>query len=181
MSTNAGRATRTVTWRDTLGETHVVREGIVSGLIGAAVVAVWFLVFDLVRGQPLFTPGAMGSAIFLGADDLASVQVNALTVGGYTVIHVVAFMAVGFLAAAIVAAAEKTPPLLIGAGLFFVAFEAFFIAALTVLAEFMLGALAWWTIALGNLLAAVAMGFYLWRRHPRLRAAMADDPLERAD
>ena len=36
-------------------ERSILREGIVAGLIGAAVVAVWFLVFDIVRGQPFLT------------------------------------------------------------------------------------------------------------------------------
>jgi hypothetical protein len=33
----------------------------------------------------------------------------------------------------------------------------------------MLGALAWYQIMLGNLVAAFAMGTYLWRTHPELR------------
>lgn len=174
-------ATRPVTWWQALAEHRIVREGTTAGLIGAAVVAVWFLIFDFGRGQPLFTPGALGSALFLGADSMETVQVGVATVLGYTVLHVVAFVLTGFLAAAIVSAAEKTPPLLLGAMLFFVAFEAFFMGTLAMVAEFLLGALAWWTIAVGNLLAAASMGAYLWSRHPDLRAALAEDPLDRAD
>lgn len=174
-------ATRPVTWWEAVAENRVVREGIVTGLIGAGVVAAWFLIFDLARGQPLFTPAALGSALFLGADSLAQVQVNAGVVAGYTVLHVFAFLLTGFLAAAIVAAAEETPPLILGAVLFFAAFEAFFMGALAMLAEFLLGALAWWTIAVGNLAAAAFMGWYLWRCHPKLRAALADHPLDKTD
>ena len=174
-------ATRPVTWWEAVGEHRVIREGIVTGLIGAGVVALWFLVFDLARGQPLFTPGALGSALFLGTDTLANVQVTAATVAGYTVLHVFAFVLTGFLAAAIVALAEETPPLILGAVLFFAAFEAFFMGALAMLAEFLLGALAWWTIAAGNLIAAAAMGAYLFAKHPRLRAALADHPLDKTD
>lgn len=174
-------ATRPVTWWEALGASRVVREGIVTGLIGAGAVAAWFLIFDLARGQPLFTPGALGSALFLGIDTLANVQVSAATVVGYTVLHLAAFVLVGFLAATIVALAEETPPLILGAVLFFAAFEAFFMGALAMLAEFLLGALAWWTIALGNLVAAAVMGAYLWAKHPRLRAALADHPLDRTD
>lgn len=173
-------ATRPVTWWQTMAANRIIREGMASGLIGAAVVALWFLVFDFGRGAPLFTPGALGSALFLGADSQDAVQVNAATVLGYTVFHVVAFVLTGLLAAGIMAAAEETPPLLLGAMLFFVAFEAFFMGAMAMLAEFLLGALAWWTIAAGNLLAAACMGAYLWIHHPKLRAALADDPLDRA-
>ena len=31
-------------------ERSVLKEGVVAGLIGAAVVAVWFLAFDILRG-----------------------------------------------------------------------------------------------------------------------------------
>ena len=40
----------------------ILREGICAGLIGAAVVAVWFLLLDLWRGQPFLTPGLLGAA-----------------------------------------------------------------------------------------------------------------------
>src|SRR3954464_606545 len=50
--------TRKVTWWETVGENKVVKEGIVTGLIGAVVVAIWFFLFDLLRGRPFFTPAA---------------------------------------------------------------------------------------------------------------------------
>ena len=46
----------------------VLREGIVAGLIGAAVVAVWFFVYDLARGRPFHTPSLLGAFVFYGAD-----------------------------------------------------------------------------------------------------------------
>jgi hypothetical protein len=94
---------------------------------------------------------------------------------------VTAFIVTGFLAAAIAVAADEQPPLVLGAVLFFAVFEAFFMGGLAVLAEFLLGALAWWTIAVGNLLAAVSMGVYLWIHHPRLREALRTDPLDKTD
>jgi hypothetical protein len=174
-------ATRKVTWWETLGANRVVREGIITGLIGAGVVAVWFFLFDLLRGRPFFTPGALGSALFLGSSSVQSVSVTPGTVIGYTVMHVIAFVVTGFLAAAIVTAADETPPLILGAVMFFAAFEAFFMGLLAMVAEFLLGALAWWTIAVGNVLAALVMGWYLWMHHPKLRAALAMDPLDRTD
>jgi hypothetical protein len=174
-------ATRPVTWWDAVSANHVVREAVVAGLIGAGIVAGWFLIFDLARGQPFFTPAALGSTLFLGATTVDEVSVSALTVVGYSVLHVTAFIVTGFLAAAIAVAAEEQPPLVLGAVLFFAVFEAFFMGALAVLAEFLLGALAWWTIAVGNLLAACSMGLYLWIHHPRLREALRTDPLDKTD
>jgi hypothetical protein len=174
-------ATSKVTWWDAFSANKVVREGVVAGLIGAAVVATWFLLSDLARGQPLFTPAALGSTLFLGATSVEAVTVNAVTVIGYSVLHIAAFIVAGFLAAGIAAAADEQPPLVLAAILFFAVFEAFFMGGMAVLAEFLLGALAWWTVAVGNLLAAASMGWYLWTHHPKLREALRDDPLDRTD
>ncbi|MGH7546229.1 MAG: hypothetical protein ACREKI_08620 [Gemmatimonadota bacterium] len=164
-----------VTWWQSLAEHRIVREGIVAGALGAVAVAAWFLIVDAWRGQVFFTPGALGSALFLGASDLASVQVSWATVAGYTVAHVAAFVAVGIVAAAICVQCEETPSVLLGALLLFVSFEAFFLGALAVLAEWLLGAVAWWAIAGGNLIATMAMALYLWKAHPKLQAALRDE------
>ncbi len=172
-------AARPVTWWEALAEHRIVREGIVTGLIGAVVVAAWFLIFDLVRGDAFFTPGALGSALFLGAGDIESVVVDWITVAGYTVLHFGAFIAAGLIASAIVTEAENTPPIVLGAVLLFFTFEAFIMGLLAIAAEFLLGPLAWWSILVGNLLAAVAMGWYLWHRHPVLQRILREDPEDR--
>jgi hypothetical protein len=166
-----GATSRSTAW-SLLTSHRLIREGVVSGLIGAGVVAVWFLVFDLARGEPFFTPGALGSVFFLGAESLDGIQVEFATVAGYTMLHVAAFIALGMAAAAVAVAAEKIPSILLAAVLAFAAFEAFFLAVLAIAAEFLLGPLAWWTIAVGNVLAAGAMAAYLWQCHPRLRRAV---------
>ncbi|MDH3426995.1 MAG: hypothetical protein OEM23_01040, partial [Gemmatimonadota bacterium] len=50
----------------TLRANPMVRQGIAAGLIGALVVAVWFLIVDSIAGRPLFTPAALGSAMING-------------------------------------------------------------------------------------------------------------------
>lgn len=172
-------ATPPVTWWSALVEGNlIVRDGIVSGLIGAVVVAAWFLLFDAFRGSPFLTPGALGSALFLGARDMSAVQVDVATVLGYSILHVAAFCVAGFIAAAFVVEAERHPPLILGAVLLFVAFEAFFMGFLAMVAEFLLGPLAWWTIAVGNALATLSMGYYLWARHPQLQKVLRSNPLD---
>lgn len=174
-------ATPPIMWWDYLAEHRIVREGIVSGLIGAAAVAFWFLLFDLARAEPFFTPGALGSALFLGVTTTDDVVVNFGTVAGYTMVHLAAFVITGLVAAAVMTHGERIPSLVFGAGMLFVTFEAFFMGFIALIAEFLLGAMAWWTIAIGNLLATVAMGWYLWQRHPKLRAALADQPLDKTE
>ena len=53
-----------------------LREGIVAGLIGAAVVAIWFFVFDILRGRLVgsldpaaVTPQDLGAAMTGGGDE----------------------------------------------------------------------------------------------------------------
>jgi hypothetical protein len=172
--------TRSVTWFEALAAKEVVREGVVAGVVGAVAVAAWFLLIDLIQGRPLFTPAALGSALFLGAGDLAMVEVSLWTVAGYTVLHFLAFVAVGLVAAIVLGEAEERPPLILGVMLLFVVFEALFLGLLAVVAEFLLGPLAWWSIALGNLVAVLAMGIFLWKKHPKLKEALGERPFDQA-
>src|SRR5207247_8113943 len=48
--------------------------GIVAGLIGAAVVAVWFFAYDIARGRPFHTPGLLGAFVFYGVDTPVGVE-----------------------------------------------------------------------------------------------------------
>jgi hypothetical protein len=150
-------------------EQPVLRDGVIAGLIGAAVVAVWFLVFDIARGRPLLTPALLGSAVFQGITDPSQVTIAVLPVVFYTLLHGVAFVGFGVMAGGLILAAEREPPLLIAFAILFAGFEAFFIAAVAALGKSMLGALVWWAILGGNLLATVAMLSYFSARHRRLR------------
>jgi hypothetical protein len=101
------------------------------------------------------------------------------TVAGYSIIHIGAFFATGLISAAIAGYAEDTPPLIIGAVMLFVAFEAFFMGLMTLSAEFPLSVLAGWAIVVGNVLATLSMGSYLWVKHPKLRQALAANPIDK--
>ncbi|HUH13960.1 MAG TPA: hypothetical protein VMK65_12675 [Longimicrobiales bacterium] len=170
---------RSVSWRVVLEEHRILREGIVAGLIGAVAVAVWFLVLDLFMGRLFFTPGALGSVLFHGARSAAEVQMDALTIIGYTLLHLTAFLVVGLIAAALATEAEEyAAPVILGAIMLFVTFETFFIGMLAIVAQWLLAVLPWWSIAVGNLVAAASMGWYLWHEHPALRKAWMDHELE---
>lgn len=164
-------------WRELLQSHRTLRESFASGLIAAGAVAVWFLVVDLVQGQLLFTPAALGSALLQGARGVGEVDVSAATVIGYTMVHLAGFMAAGFVAAPLVTRAEKYPPILLGLVLLFVTLEVFFFGLIAIVALWLLDAISWVEILVGNLIAAFAMGAYFWRKHPALRAAFSE-PLE---
>lgn len=155
-------------------ENVMLREGILAGLIGAAMVAVWFLVLDLVVGRLFFTPAALGSALFYGVEGTAAVRVTAATVLGYSLVHVAVFLVIGVVFAGLAAQAEAQRSFLMAIVLLFVTSLTLSIGLMAILASWVLAALTWWGIATGNLLAAVAMGVYLWKRHPQLAHDMPE-------
>ncbi|HET9489375.1 MAG TPA: hypothetical protein VFR64_06450 [Methylomirabilota bacterium] len=153
------------------GGAPILREGVVGGLIGAAVVAGWFLAFDLARGKPLLTPALLGAALFHGIDSPIGLEVALGPVIGYTLIHGLAFVAFGVVAASVIAATEREPTLIIAVVILFACFETFFLGVVGVLGRAVTDALSWWGILVANFLAAVAMLWYFLLRHrtlPRL-------------
>jgi hypothetical protein len=147
----------------------VLRETLIAGLIGAGVVALWFLVVDVVRGQVWFTPAALGSALFFGARQLAEVQVTPAVIIGYTLVHIAAFLAIAFFAVQVMRAAEFEPRAWLGVVLLFVVMEVFALGMLAILASWLLEAMPLWMVAIANVLAALAMGTFLWKAHPMMR------------
>lgn len=149
-------------------QTHsVVREGVVAGVMGATAVAVWFFVVDLIAGHPLFTPTTLGAALLHMFGPAPETQV--VNVIAYTVFHYALFILVGIVAVVLVHAGERSPSVLAGSMILFVAIELGFYGMVALLEETALGSLAWYNILAGNLLAAVLMGTYLWRSHPAMR------------
>ncbi|HLC42871.1 MAG TPA: hypothetical protein VJO34_14760 [Methylomirabilota bacterium] len=155
--------------REILGRhATALRDGVIAGLIGAGAVAFWFLLYDIAKGQPLRTPALLGAALFQGIAAPEAVHVNLAAVAGYTIVHALAFVIFGIIAAFLVVAAERQPLLLIGLFMLFAAFEVFFFGLILILAESILGALVWWAIFIGNLLAAGAMLLYFFAGHRAL-------------
>jgi hypothetical protein len=148
-------------------------EGAATGVLGAAGVALWFLVIDLVHGEFLRTPAALGKA-------LSSVLGHGITdhgtlfyAAGYTVFHVAAFVGVGVLASKLVQVSERVPQVTVALMLIFAVLECGFYFLAAFLSEGnVLGAFAWYQVGAANLVAAALMGGYLWRRHPALKPAL---------
>jgi hypothetical protein len=146
----------------------VLREGVVGGLLGAVTVAVWFLVFDFARGKPFLTPALLGAAVFQGVRDPAALTISAGPILGYTLLHALAFVAFGVVAAALIAVSERENTLFIAVVILFACFETFFLGALGALGRSLLGALVWWSILIGNMLAAIVMLWYFFLGHRAL-------------
>jgi len=146
---------------------HFVIEGIVVGLAGAAVVAVWFLFLDLVAGMPLRTPALLGAAIFEGLRDPAALKITPALVLQYTVAHTLVFVVFGIAVAGLFALIDYERRVLFGVFMLFCCFEVFVALMVMMLAERLTEEIPVWAILGGNLLSAVVMLAILFRNHRR--------------
>lgn len=74
-------------------------------------------------------------------------------------------MAFGLVAAVLLAAADRDPRLIFLVFMLFCCFEVFALGLIWILAEWLFGVLAWWTLILANLLAGLIMLGFFFRRH----------------
>ena len=154
----------------------LLADGVTIGAIGAAAIALWFLVLDAADGRPLFTPAALGSALLLGAQGPRDIQVTAGIVAAYTMLHVLAFLVVGVAVAWGARQLERIPGLWLVALLATIMLEALFLGITASLALWVLGAIGVWAVLIGNAVAVAAMGYRVWSTRPDLRERFAHVP-----
>jgi hypothetical protein len=150
---------------------NLYQEGIVAGLVGAATIAVWFLVLDGISGRPFYTPNVLGTALFRRGEGLASPETLAISlemVLMFTWVHGLAFAAIGGIVAWLLSLAERNPSIGFGFLILFVVLEFGFLVVAMIFAAPVLRALAWPAVVVANLLAAMAMAAYFRLRHPNL-------------
>jgi hypothetical protein len=148
--------------------TRIIIDGAVAGVMGAIVVALWFLIFDTIRGHPFETPALLAATILHGTHTAEVHRAIGLLTLEYSLIHFAAFIAFGIAGGLLLEACETESSLLFSLVIFFVAFEVFFIAVVLFLGPNVMVELTWWGIIVGNLLATGAMLSYFFWRHPIL-------------
>ena len=175
MAVPSGTSNPTVSLSPTAAISDSYRQGIEAGVLGAATIAIWFFLVDLVSGHPLFyTPNVLGTALFrhgAGLDQPQTLAISFEMVLVYTWVHGLVFCVIGGIAAKLLAIAERDVNLGFGILLLFVIFEFGFVGAAMVFAESILRAIAWLSVLVGNLLAAAAMAAYFWRHHGDLQVS----------
>ena len=147
----------------------VYLDGFIAGIIGAAIIAIWFFFLDAVTRLPLYTPTVLGTALYLGPEVLPptdGMQVSLKLTLMYTGVHGLVFIVLGEIAAYLLLLTAKKPNLRFGILLLFVILEFGFVGTAFVFAEPVLHELAWPVVLLGNLLAAAGMAVYFWIRYP---------------
>lgn len=152
-------------------------EGTDVGLIGGTVVAVFFLILDAIAGVPLRTPSVLGEVMLFGRGNpsLDSPDFGAALL--YTVVHFIAFALFGVLLVRLVHLATHNSVVRFGLLVLFLAFEVFFYGVVVILTGATSRLFPFWAVLTANVLATLAMGFYLWRTHPAFRQSVQDHPL----
>jgi len=142
---------------------EIVGDGIMSGVIGASAIALFFLLVDTARREALFTPSLLASALLRGEAPSAVEGVDLSMVAAYTVIHGAAFVAIGILAAWATALRRASIATFTLAIALFAALELGFLFTCVAIDRELLAAIGVAPATIGNLLSAIGMAFYLHR------------------
>lgn len=153
--------------------THALREGITVGLIGAAIVMLWFFIVDLAAGVPLRTPALLGAALFDGARSEV-VTPTARLVVGYTAVHLAGFVALGLGVAGLFALAEREKRVLALIFMLGCCLAVVFLAMVYLLAQWLGQAVTPAIFLAGHILGAAAMVAALAYFHGRLLRKMPE-------
>jgi hypothetical protein len=154
---------------------RLFREAFIAGVIGYLAVAVFFVIWNLLAGRPaLYTANLLGQGIVRAQDAGGEAVITFGPIVAYNAMHLIVFLLIGLLAAVLVFATEKAPQFWFVALLIFVTALMASISVVVVYAVPISDALPWWSIVAANVFAAVLMGTYLVRAHPRLLAEIAE-------
>lgn len=150
---------------------------IVVGGIAFLAVAAFYSLFDLFasRGM-LFTVNLLGRVVFRGLRDPTilqyPVEIDRAAVAGYTLVHFVLSLAIGFVVTRLIGDAEAHPN---RARLMLAVIVGGFIATILLvggLTESIRPLLPWWSIVVANSAAVLLAAGYLMRRRPGVAGRM---------
>lgn len=137
--------------------TNVLANGAMAGVLAATALALFFLLVDLIAGEPFRTPDFL-AGILLDRPDAA---LDATGIAIYTVIHYASFVLTGIVVAWLMSKLPVVPGFLLGIVLGFLLFDIVFYVGLIVTGVNIVGALGWPEVLFGNLLAGVVLMGYL--------------------
>ena len=149
----------------------VLLDGLLTGILGALAVAIWFFVLDVVQGRPFYTPALLGTVFLHGSAVASNSPVIApLEIVAYSAVHFLAFAIVGLLFAWLMSMFERFPIAGFVLLVLLLCLQIGFFVLNAALGSELMGRLPMWSVIVANLLAAAAMAGYQWRRHPGVLA-----------
>ena len=155
--------------------TEVLTHGLVAGVVGYAVVVVFYAVWNVLQGRsPFFTAALLGEAAFYGLRDPGEATVWAGPVLAFNGLHLIVFLIVGMITAWIATQSER------GAHFWYIGVSLFIYGMIHVL-----GLVLWlaaplrvempvWSALVVTVLALGGMSLYLLEVHPRLRRELRE-------
>jgi hypothetical protein len=155
----------------------VMAEGTDVGIIGGLAVALWFLILDVIAGNPFQTPSLLGQVVLFGdsTPNTSRIVFGAILV--YTAFHFAVFALLGMGLVTLVHWGERDAVVRYALLPVFLVFEVMFYGLLEVFSERTNELFPFWTVITANTLAAISMGVYLWYKHPEFRRAVRETPL----
>jgi hypothetical protein len=152
-------------------------EGTDVGLIGGVLVALFFTIRDVLTERLFATPNVLGQIIVLGrgTPDLTTLVPEAIW--GYTAVHFAAFVVFGIALTHLVHLATREPVFRYALLSIFIVFEVFFLGVTLTISEETRALFPAWMVVSANTIAALGMGYYLWKKHPGIKRAIGRVPL----
>jgi hypothetical protein len=158
-------------------EHSTFREGLATGLLGAVVTAVWYLLWDFAAGRPLHTFNVLGRILLQGDVNPGARALDAGAIAGYSLLHLVVFVLIGIGLTLLAHLAARNPVLRMG--VWFALVISFLLTSGLV---FMLNTstgdrLPLWEVLGAGLIGIGTMAWQLWRWHPALSRSVDEAPL----
>jgi hypothetical protein len=150
---------------------HVMRQGVVVGLIGAAVAMLLFLLVDLAAGVPLRTPAMLGNALFYGLSGGRATRARRPSPRRWssaTAVHVAGFVLFGLAVSGLFAIAEREKRVLALIFMLGCCLAAAFVMMVYGLSQWVRDAMTPWVFLAGHVLAGTAVVIALFYFHRRL-------------
>jgi hypothetical protein len=142
-----------------------------SAAIGGTVVALVFLILDVLAGRALFTPSLLGATLFFGASAETYSEIDLNAVALFSVVHIVGFGVLGGIGSAIyqaLFARGRSAAVPTGIAIFLGGEGLFLLASATVMPG-VAGRIGHSPVLIANALAALAMAVFLhwaYRQNP---------------
>ena len=127
----------------------ILKRGVVSGIVGALVIVLWFLLTDTIRGEPLATARFVSAAL-LGGPALAAIP-------AYTILHFMSFQVIGFASAWALDSLKVVAPTLLGLALGALLFDMIFYGSVMATGADIVQEFGWRNVLAGNVLAGLAI------------------------
>lgn len=139
---------------------HHISHGLAAGCIAAASFAAWFLLVDIVQGQPFLTPAYMSGLIFSFTTALPATA----RVATFTLLHFLAFGLIGIIVSGLLAKWQLEPHLYVGIAVGILLFGIVFFGSVIAFGVNIVRELGWPQVLAGNILAGLVMLGYLRAR-----------------